>query len=63
MPDKTEKKQGKFRKGYSGNLLGRPRGTRNKATVAAEALPFYQKLGYSIEFIREGYEKSLRCLC
>lgn len=38
MPDKTEKKQGKFRKGHSGNPLGRPRGTRNKATTAAEAL-------------------------
>jgi hypothetical protein len=22
-----------------------------------EALPFYQKLGYSIEFVREGFEK------
>ena len=38
MPDKTEKKQGKFRKGHSGNPLGRPRGTRNKAIIAAEAL-------------------------
>ena len=38
MPDKTEKKQGKFSKGRSGNPLGRPRGTRNKATIAAEAL-------------------------
>ncbi len=38
MPDKTEKKQGKFRKGHSGNPLGRPRGIRNKATITAEAL-------------------------
>jgi len=38
MPDKTEKKQGKFRIGQSGNPLGRPRGIRNKATIAAEAL-------------------------
>ena len=38
MPDKTEKKQGKFQKGTSGNPLGRPRGIRNKATIAAEAL-------------------------
>ncbi len=38
MPDKTEKKQGKFSKGRSGNPLGRPRGIRNKATIAAEAL-------------------------
>lgn len=38
MPDKTEKKQGKFSKGQSGNPLGRPRGVRNKATMAAETL-------------------------
>lgn len=38
MPDKTDKKQGKFRKGYSGNPIGRPRGARNKATITAEAL-------------------------
>jgi hypothetical protein len=38
LPDKTDEKQGKFRKGRSGNPLGRPRGTRNKATIAAEAL-------------------------
>lgn len=38
MPDKTEKKQGKFSRGHSGNPLGRPRGTRNKATIAAETL-------------------------
>lgn len=28
------------------------------ATMDWEALPFYQKLGYSIEFVREGYEKA-----
>lgn len=38
MPDKTDEKQGKFKKGKSGNPLGRPRGTRNKATVLAEQL-------------------------
>ncbi len=27
-------------------------------TMDWEALPFYQKLGYQIEFIREGYEKN-----
>ena len=27
-------------------------------TMDWEALPFYQKLGYEIEFIREGYEKN-----
>jgi hypothetical protein len=39
-PDKTEKKQrGKpFEKGRSGNLSGRPKGTRNKTTLAMEAL-------------------------
>lgn len=29
-------------------------------TMDWEALPFYQKLGYSIEFTREGYEKESR---
>ncbi len=39
-PDKTEKKQrGKpFEKGQSGNLNGRPKGTRNKTILAMEAL-------------------------
>lgn len=27
-------------------------------TMDWEALPFYQKLGYSIEFVREGYDKA-----
>ena len=26
-------------------------------TMDWEALPFYQKLGYSIEFVRKGFEK------
>lgn len=26
-------------------------------TMDWEALPFYQKLGYEVEFTREGYEK------
>jgi hypothetical protein len=38
MPDKTDEKQGRFRKGRSGNPFGRPRGIRNKATLLAEAL-------------------------
>ena len=38
MPDKTDEKQRKFQKGKSGNPHGRPKGTRNKATVLAEAL-------------------------
>jgi ribosomal protein S18 acetylase RimI-like enzyme len=29
-------------------------------TMDWEALPFYQKLGYEIEFVREGYEKQSR---
>jgi hypothetical protein len=38
MPDKTDEKQGRFRKGRSGNPFGRPRGIRNKATLLAESL-------------------------
>jgi ribosomal protein S18 acetylase RimI-like enzyme len=39
--------------------IGRERGVSfvTLNTMDWEALPFYQKLGYSIEFIREGYEK------
>lgn len=40
MPDNTEKKQKKirFQKGKSGNPLGRPQGSRNKASLMAEQL-------------------------
>jgi hypothetical protein len=39
MPDDTEEKQvGQFQKGASGNPLGRPKGSRNQATLAMQAL-------------------------
>ena len=40
MSDNTEKIQGdtKFKKGQSGNLKGRPKGSKNKSTIAAETL-------------------------
>ena len=38
MTDKTRRKQGKWAKGTSGNSKGRPRGSRNKTTLAAQAL-------------------------
>ena len=38
-PENTDRKQaGRFQPGQSGNLHGRPRGARNRATVACEAL-------------------------
>jgi hypothetical protein len=39
LPDNTgEQQAGRFRKGQSGNPAGRPRGSRNAATLAAEAM-------------------------
>jgi hypothetical protein len=40
VPEKTGQKQegGRFQQGRSGNPAGRPRGSRNKASLAAEAL-------------------------
>jgi hypothetical protein len=35
---KDQKNSGRFRKGASGNLSGRPRGARNKTTVLVEGL-------------------------
>ena len=55
-PDKTEKKQrGKpFEKGQSGNPNGRPKGTRNKTTLAMEALLD----GEAEEITRKAIEKA-----
>ena len=58
--DETLRNQGWGKKlMYEAEKIGREHGalfvTLN--TMDWEALPFYQKLGYSIEFTREGYEK------
>lgn len=58
--DETLRNQGWGKKlMYEAGKIGREHGalfvTLN--TMDWEALPFYQKLGYSIEFTREGYEK------
>lgn len=44
---------------HEAEKLGRKHGASfvTLNTMDWEALPFYQKLGYSIEFTREGYEK------
>jgi hypothetical protein len=38
MTDKTEKKQGRYKKGQSGNLNGRPKGSLNQTTLACMEL-------------------------
>ncbi len=45
---------------HAAEKIGKERGSSFIAlnTMDWEALPFYQKLGYSIEFTREGYEKN-----
>lgn len=58
--DETLRNQGWGKKlMYEAEKIGRAQGalfvTLN--TMDWEALPFYQKLGYSIEFTRKGYEK------
>ena len=70
MTENTGKKQvsggtGKFQKGVSGNLKGRPKGSRNKATIAAEALldtDAGQITGKCIELAKAGNVSALR-LC
>ncbi len=44
--------------------IGKERGARFATvnTMDWEALPFYQALGYSIEFTREGYDKNSKML-
>ena len=44
---------------YEAEKIGREHGSLfvTLNTMDWEALPFYQKLGYSIEFTRKGYEK------
>ena len=44
---------------WEAEKIGREQGARfvTVNTMDWEALPFYEKLGYSIEFIREGYDK------
>ncbi len=62
MPDKTEKKQGKFSKGRSGNPLGRPRGTRNKATIATEALLAGEIEGICCKAIEEAKRGNIQAI-
>jgi hypothetical protein len=38
MTETTERQQGRFRKGHSGNPAGRPSGARNRTTLAVESL-------------------------
>lgn len=44
---------------HEAEAIGKERGAQfvTLNTMDWEALPFYQKLGYSIEFMREGYSK------
>lgn len=62
MPDKTEKKQGKFSRGRSGNPLGRPRGIRNKATIAAEALFEGEIEGICRKAIEEAKRRNIQAI-
>jgi ribosomal protein S18 acetylase RimI-like enzyme len=58
--DKANRRQGWGTKLMSeAEKIGKERGASfvTLNTMDWEGLPFYQKLGYSIEFIREGYDK------
>ena len=57
------KNRGKFRKGQSGNPAGRPKGSRNRATLAAEALlegEADELMRLLIEMAKSGDAKALR---
>ena len=59
--DETLRNQGWGKKlMHEAEKIGREHGSLfvTLNTMDWEALPFYQKLGYSIEFTREGYEKN-----
>jgi hypothetical protein len=61
----SNKKQGKFAKGVSGNPAGRPPGSRNRATLLMEALlegEAEQLTRKTIELAKEGDIQALR-LC
>ena len=65
-PDKTVEKQGsRFQKGRSGNPNGRPKGSRNRTTLACEAL-LEEEAGAltrkAIEMAKDGDTVALR-LC
>lgn len=56
LPENTEKKQrGRFKKGQSGNPAGKPKGARNRATMAAETL----LEGEAENLTRKAIEKAL----
>jgi ribosomal protein S18 acetylase RimI-like enzyme len=61
--DKTIRNQGLGTKLMrEAETIGKQRGASfvTVNTMDWEGLPFYQKLGYSIEFVREGYDKESR---
>jgi hypothetical protein len=63
-PENTgEKQAGRFRPGESGNPAGRPRGARNKATLAVQALLDGEAVGIArraVELALEGDTTAMR---